>query len=144
MESVVALAVLAIPVLLIVALSSVSTVKRRLGMLEEEVDRLRMQVALQTPPPEPRATPATPREPHAAPSAAPVAERVAQPTPPAPSSIDAKLPPAAAEPRAPEALPTRLPYVRPVLQPSMLDVAMRALQRWFTVGNVPVKIGMLV
>jgi uncharacterized membrane protein len=148
MESVVALAVLAvlaIPVLLIVALSSLSTVKRRLGTLEEEVDRLRMQVALQTPPREPRAAPAAAREPHAVPSATPMGERVAQPTPPAPP-VDAKLPPAAAEPRAPEALPTgpRRPYVRPVPQPSLFDVGMRALQRWFTVGNVPVKIGMLV
>nr|WP_298132235.1 DUF2339 domain-containing protein [uncultured Pseudoxanthomonas sp.] len=148
------LAVLAVPVLLIVALVAISGLKRRVGELERQVVQLRSApvapatpqaadvatatpadaeptlaelvrsppVRVETPPPAPAATtppPIPPQRPVPAPT----------PAEPAPA-----VPP---RPPRPEAPP------RPA-RPDVFTVALRAVQRWFTVGNVPVKIGVLV
>ncbi|HOZ23774.1 MAG TPA: DUF2339 domain-containing protein [Thermomonas sp.] len=149
------LAVLAVPVLLVVALASISGLKQRVGALEQQL------AALQRRPVAPAASAAAP-EPT-------LAELVRQPAPPpshpapqvAPPPVqDAPVaPPArAAEPPAPQvgepmaSMPSPASVPRPIPRPQpakpatpgIATIAMRAVQRWFTVGNVPVKIGMLV
>ncbi|MBP6798468.1 MAG: DUF2339 domain-containing protein [Luteimonas sp.] len=159
------LAVLAVPVLLVVALVSIGGLKRRVGELEDQVGRLRAQAAASAdvreatardamapmpvvstgavaPPPD------VPREPT-------LAELTAAARAPAPPSRAAE---AGVEASAPPPLPPRPPTVpdpareaprRPSPPsapppPNFADVALRAVKRWFTVGNVPVKVGMLV
>ncbi len=155
------LAVLSMPVLLVVALVSVGNLKRRVGELEEALAKLRRQVqagvapAVMQPaapqaaqpvpphidtPPRRDTTPAQPvtlREPVAAPasvstsSAGNAASTAAKATTSASSSSTAAPSPRIPSPRAP-------------VEPNFVDIAIRAVKRWFTVGNVPVKIGMLV
>ena len=157
------LVVLAVPILLIVALVSVSGLKRRVGDLEGEVYRLR------NPPP----ASAQVGSAYASAPVAPVAEAVPadegvirEPTlaeltrkagvqepkatirqaeAPDPTLAASQPPPLPVTPRAPTAtpLPPR-PSASPPSTPDVFSVAARAIKRWFTVGNVPVKIGMLV
>jgi len=81
-----------------------------------------------------------------APVAAPPATPVAAPVPPPPPAPPVPRP-AAAEIRIPEvAIPTA-PAPRPVRQPSQPDpltLFVERVKRWFTEGNVPVKVGILV
>ena len=153
----VGLAVLAMPVLLIVALVSVSGLKRRVATLEAQVAQLRA-ARVAEPAPAPASTvsaPAAPVEdegptladlmrdaappPRATPAPAPAAPERAAGPPPIPSAPQTPTPAPAAPP-----MPPRPP--RPVApsRPDFATTAVRAVQRWFTVGNVPVKIGMLV
>ena len=153
----VGLAVLAMPVLLIVALVSVSGLKRRVATLEAQVAQLRAaRVAESAPAPASTVSaPAAPVEdegptladlmrdaappPRATPAPAPAAPERAAGPPPIPSAPQTPTPAPAAPP-----MPPRPP--RPVApsRPDFATTAVRAVQRWFTVGNVPVKIGMLV
>ncbi|WP_454832904.1 DUF2339 domain-containing protein [Pseudoxanthomonas wuyuanensis] len=157
------LAVLAVPVLMIVALVAISGLKRRVAALEVEVDRLRTScraaparsaetaraqgaVAPQVPPvPTPQE-----REPARPASAvAPPPPTVASPPPlplPLPDaaattgpSVASPVPPVPPQPSPP---PNRRPTAPS--RPDILTRAARAVKRWFTVGNVPVKIGVLV
>ena len=158
MEGVIALvvlAVLAIPVLLIIALVSISTLKQRLAALEQQVDALRRRPAAAATVSSPSESTLADRVPQPAPS--PV-----QPEPEAPrlSLAETSVAPIvrAAAPAAPEVgaaiatppTPAPIPREAPRPQPAkpstpgIATIAMRAVQRWFTVGNVPVKIGMLV
>jgi len=132
------LAVLAVPVLLVVALASVSGLKGRVATLEAQVAMLDRHAAA----PERMAEPATaeppPRE------AAP--QMPARPAP-QPGAMPAAAPmrevaPASAQ--IVETAPATAPASQPPRRPDIATVALRAVQRWFTVGNVPVKIGMLV
>lgn len=157
------LAILAVPVLLIVALVSVSGLKRRVTDLEAEVAQLHrraaepaMQAAAvdptlgdwmqpsASPPKSPSAEQARPTTPAAAAPAPSVAD--APPPPPADAAATARLPEATA-PSAP-ASPSLAPPPRAVpaapARPDIVTVGIRAVKRWFSVGNVPVKIGMLV
>ena len=125
-----ALAVLAIPVLLAVALSSIGGLKQRVATLERKL------AALQVPPPSAAmhvdrqmAQPVTMREPPFVP-------------PVAPPASGARIPPQAASDRAPAARVERPPP--PPSRPGMIELGLRAIRHWLTVGNVPVKIGMLV
>ncbi|QNP39789.1 DUF2339 domain-containing protein [Lysobacter solisilvae (ex Woo and Kim 2020)] len=143
------LVVLAVPVLLIAALVMIGGLKRRVSQLESDVTQLRAE----------RAVTAEIREPtlgdlmreRAAAPAAPAAPR---------SEAPASVPPAAATP-APERAATALPPERAVppplpstpappprparpSRPDPLTLAARAVRRWFTEGNVPVKVGVLV
>ena len=151
------LAVLAVPVLLVIALVSISGLKQRVGALEQQV------AALHRRPVAPAAA-ASPQEPTLADltrqSAPPTSQPAAQAPPP--SMQDAPVPPVvpAAAPAAPRAndpiapapavtiapVPRPIPRPQPAkpAAPGIATIAMRAVQRWFTVGNVPVKIGMLV
>ncbi|MDR0182879.1 DUF2339 domain-containing protein [Lysobacter arvi] len=140
----VALAVLAVPVLLIVALVSLGGVKARVAELERQLDAMRRAAPTRdtaTAPPReaPVAAPAPPPVPHAAPSP-PVRETPAPIPPPIAATeaprIERPAPetPRAAVPRAP-ATPAR---------PDPITMGMRMVKRWFMTGNVPVKIGVLV
>ncbi|MET0718668.1 MAG: DUF2339 domain-containing protein, partial [Pseudoxanthomonas sp.] len=155
------LAVLAVPILLIVALVSISGLKRRVSDLENEMRDLRTDA-------EPARTPVSP---YASPAVAPATQEVAPEEPPVREPTLAELtrkssvqepaapvrqadvpapaiatpplpPPLPAAPRVPPASPR--PASAPPSTPDVFTVAARAVKRWFTVGNVPVKIGMLV
>jgi len=154
----VGLAVLAVPVLLIVALVAIGGLKRRVAMLEQQVAQLRTAHAA---PPAPERAPATEAAVDEGPTLADLMREQAPPPRPAPAAASTStstsdrpagpppIPPARPEPPAQAAppLPPRQPRPaapsRPAA-PDVLTVAVRAVQRWFTVGNVPVKIGMLV
>ena len=145
------LAVLAVPVLLIVALVSISGLKRRVADLERQVGQLRMPQAAAAP-----AETATPspvdaeptlaewvRTPSPRAEAPPPMQATAPPPIPPRSSVpppDLPAPPAPAlPPRPPRAEVPSVPA-----KPDVVTVALRAVRRWFTEGNVPVKIGVLV
>ncbi|MGH8026333.1 MAG: DUF2339 domain-containing protein [Pseudoxanthomonas sp.] len=157
------LAVLAVPILLIMALVSISGLKRRVGELEETVYRQQLGTT-----PSATARPATDYRP---PSATPASEEGIFTPPEAarePTLAELTRTPAVQEPIAPirqarvpdptiaSSLPPPLPPVAsaaprrapaaalPPSTPDVFTVAARAIKRWFTVGNVPVKIGMLV
>ncbi len=156
------LVVLAVPILLIVALVSISGLKRRVGDLEGEVYRLRTSA-----PPPAAASSAYERAPvaSAADDIVPADEDVArEPTlaeltrtanvqapratipqaeVPGPEVAASRPPPLPTAPRVPPVSP-RASTPPPPSTPDVFTVAARAIKRWFTVGNVPVKIGMLV
>ncbi|MEG2941226.1 MAG: DUF2339 domain-containing protein [Thermomonas sp.] len=154
MEGVIALvvlAVLAIPVLLVIALVSVSTLKQRVAALEQQVAALQRRpvaaasaeptladLVRQPAPPPTQSVPSPPRPPVVE---TPVAAHVRDAAPAAPQ---------VSEPAAAAAIPAPIPRPIPRPQPArpstpgIATIALRAVQRWFTVGNVPVKIGMLV
>lgn len=158
-----ALAVLAIPVLLIVCLVWLGGVRRRVGDLEAEVQRLRssMQAAdtgRTATAAQPAAAPAQPSEPQE-PTLAELMGQGRAPMPPA-SPMPPAAPLAMQEPTrtvpvaASAPSPVTPPPVRPAsstpprpavpARPNPVEVVFRRVKAWFTVGNVPVKIGMLV
>ena len=156
------LVVLAVPILLIMALVSINGLKRRVGELEERITRQQAPAAVpasERPAPyrpayassvdteteTPTAGSAEPtlselmRTPAVQASAAPIRQVevvdpniAASPSPP-------PLPPASPAPTRQAFAPASPPAA-----PDAFTVAARAVKRWFTVGNVPVKIGMLV
>ena len=155
MESIlvmVALAVLSVPVLLVVALAGLGTLKRRVAALEDEMGRLRVAAASPSPAPSParvapRPVPAAAVEPR--PGHAPAAAAATAPSQPQPGPQPTSPPQAGPAPRAPlpprpaaAAAGSRAPRV-----PDTPGVAARfadRVRRWFTEGNVPVKVGVLV
>ncbi len=142
------LAVLAMPVLLVVALASVAGLKRRVAVLELRLDAATFEARPHTD--SATAVPPVPEfESESDDTAAPVAGDglpsvtvgvVPPPIPPIPPipPLPAQAP-AAARAGAPAPAVERGPP-----PPGPLDPVLRAVKRWFTVGNVPVKIGMLV
>ncbi|MGR4875770.1 DUF2339 domain-containing protein [Pseudoxanthomonas sp. LARHCG66] len=151
----VGLAVLAMPVLLIVALVAVSGLKRRVAMLEDQVTQLRSARATEPAPAPARAAAPAPTVQAAVPEEGPtLADLMREPAPPRPVSTTttppsrpAGPPPIPPSPR-PEAYQQPAPSMPPrpaaPSRPDFATKAVRAVQRWFTVGNVPVKIGVLV
>ncbi|BDU17915.1 DUF2339 domain-containing protein [Lysobacter auxotrophicus] len=142
----VALAVLAVPVLLIVALVSLSGVKVRVADLERQLDAMRrasaVREAASAPPREmPLVAPVPPPMPAAAPP--PVVREAPIPTPkPKPGELPEAW---RAEQPAPEAPRTPPPRARVApARPDAITMGLRMVQRWFMTGNVPVKIGILV
>lgn len=146
MEALIALVVLvllAIPLLLVVALVMIAGLRRRVAALESAMAAApaTARPAAATPAPErPVVTPAASADP---PFLRPVA--AAAPPPPQPpvqeaAPIEAPAPRPAAPPPVPE-LPPLPP--EPAL-PNFIERGVGAVKRWFTEGNVPVKIGMLV
>ena len=156
------LVVLAVPILLIVALVSISGLKRRVGELEGAVysQQAPVQGAASSRPdtayrpsyePPTEAEPTVPPESAREPTLAELVRTTSVQEPvttvrqsEAPDSIVAPAPPP---------LPPTVPVApRPIFpasppahsKPDVFTVAARAIKRWFTVGNVPVKIGMLV
>lgn len=134
------LAVLAVPVLLVVALVGIGGLRQRVGHLEAEIAALRASAPARA------AAASTPAARAPASTAAPVA-------PPAPAVRPAANEPAADEPAASAgAGPAPTPRVAAPFppapaapaRPNPVEVAARAVRHWFSVGNVPVKIGMLV
>lgn len=153
------LAVLAVPVLLIFALVGISGLKRRVTELENQVAGLAAAPLapreagasrVAEPAPEPTLAELTKQPP---PFVAPARETAPPPDtvvgqapapPPLPPQVPlppaAEAPAAAARPSPPRPAP---PPAAPS-KPDILTLAARAVKRWFTVGNVPVKIGILV
>ncbi len=153
------LAALAMPVLLVAALVSVSSLKRRVAALEERLDAGETEAA----PRRQRAEAIRPYawaepepevdsdhsavEPVAVASPSHAAEPVAAspappPLPPRPDPLD----PLAAEPRrepSPERTWTPAEPVEPS-EPNFIERALAYAKQWLTSGNVPVKVGMLV
>jgi uncharacterized membrane protein len=132
-----ALVVLAVPVLLIVALSSISGLRHRVSALEGKLAALQSMAsvaiapaagATQAPRPEPRIVrPAVLGD-------DPSSAHPTQSTSTASASLAGSPPPV-----APRVTPARAPA-----RPDPIQLGLRAARHWFTVGNVPVKIGMLV
>ena len=153
------LVLLAVPVLLIVALVSISGLKRRVGDLESEVSRL-AESAPAAPGPvyerAPAASVADPMPDNEATTREPTLGEltrkpvVQEPLAPMRQSegpgpaVAAPLPPPLPQPPRIPAVPPRPSTPPPPSTPNIFSVAGRAIKRWFTVGNVPVKIGMLV
>lgn len=144
------LAVLSVPVLLVVGVVMLVRLRGRVAELEHEVEALWNQRAAASEAadeptladwvsrpaaPQPERVPATPSPPtpRAEPVAAPPVEARPAPTPP-------PLPPRDTSPLF-ETAATAPP---PPSRPDPLSLAFRAVRRWFTEGNVPVKVGMLV
>lgn len=169
------LAVLAVPVLLIVALVKIGNAKARIDALERDVRQMQQRVdevesrrpaaapaqsaPMQTTPPPSRSAEAVP------PPAAPAQERPITgraifdlPEEPAPIPVAAPRVPPPLPPQSPPpaaapdvAIPPPRPQVprpeRPPPSPPRPDPIATAfgwVRGWFTEGNVPVKIGMLV
>ncbi|MPS36814.1 MAG: DUF2339 domain-containing protein, partial [Stenotrophomonas sp.] len=131
--------VLAVPVLLVMALVSVSSLKRRVAALEASLAReggdAEWRPAREQP--LPAAEPFEPSAPGPDSVAAPLPEAAAPPLPPLPDVAappPARAIPAAAPPPAP----------RPPAQPNVIERGVARIKQWFTRGNVPVKVGMLV
>ncbi|MDQ3159672.1 MAG: DUF2339 domain-containing protein, partial [Pseudomonadota bacterium] len=151
-----ALVVLAVPVLLIVCLVKLSGMGRRVGDLEADVQRLRGSVqaghASVAAQPARAAQPqqSKPLEPHA-PTLAELMEQSEAPVAPdkptdAGTQEPARPAPVATSTNVPV---TPLPFQTPPrrvepARPNPVEVVFRRIKAWFTVGNVPVKIGMLV
>lgn len=164
----VVLAVLAVPVLLVVLLVTTSRLRARVADVEAELARLRYDTAAPSPPPAAaqgptlaelmRAASRTATPDAAAPAVAPVSSTsVGTPVDAAPQSRPSRVEPSAAS--VPPPLPPRerpaapapaaaarphvsAPYVPP--PPGPLERAFDAVRRWFTEGNVPVKVGIVV
>ena len=128
------LALLAVPVLLVVALVKIGSLRQRVDVLEQQLGGLRagkeapgiaaapMRVDL-------------PREQESRPRADAAPEPAAAPRP-ASRTAPRAAPATAAAPQSPaRTAPTR---------PGLLEPGLRALRRWFSEGNVPVKVGVLV
>lgn len=162
MEGIIALIVLtilAVPILLIVALVKVGSLGTRVGVLERELAKLRRAGPRPTPGaqpvPEPavvpeRQAPPSPSTPSSPPPSTPSPPVAASPATTPPPPIQAPEPIAAAG-AASQAAPPRpprpaAPPVSPAAPPppDIFQLAGRAIRRWFTEGNVPVKVGMLV
>ncbi|HEY5804106.1 MAG TPA: DUF2339 domain-containing protein [Lysobacter sp.] len=168
------LLVLSVPVLLIVALAMIGGLKTRVAVLEAQVVQLRSQYVVREQAARAQAAPeqaapqqAAPQQDDGptlqewmrgqAPSAAasapppagrPVAPASAQPAPPTQPQPTVPVQPTPAQPLpAPareRAAPQYARVSREPPRPDFFDLATRAIRRWFTEGNVPVKVGVLV
>ena len=157
------LVALAVPVLLVMALVSVSSLKRRVAALEQQLaaggDAVTARAAgadarpyaWMEPEPESQAPPAPEPESYPMYDAGPVA------APPAPPPLPGSATPAAASPAAEFVVPaaaTRAPQPEPEpfrprpaqapVEPNFIERGIARAKQWFTTGNVPVKVGMLV
>jgi uncharacterized membrane protein len=162
------LALLSIPILLVVALIKLGTARSRIDELERDVQGLHARVSDLESRPAPLRAPA-PAAVAETPVARPPAVFVPPPAEPAAEPAPAPEPPplrpaAAVPPPLPERPAAAAPPVRPAdpLPPrpqpqawtppepqrdvvgDAIGRAVDAVRRWFTEGNVPVKIGMLV
>ncbi|MCI1150492.1 DUF2339 domain-containing protein [Stenotrophomonas maltophilia] len=149
MEALIALVVLvllAIPLLLVVALVMIAGLRRRVAALESAMAAapVAAKPAAATPAPErPVVTPAASADP---PFLRPVAAAAPpQPTPPVREAVPAaaEAPRPIAPPPVPPA-PMQPPLPSEPALPNFIERGIGAVKRWFTEGNVPVKIGMLV
>jgi uncharacterized membrane protein len=151
----VGLAVLLVPLLLIVALVKISGLKGRVEALERQAQDLwrtqKTASAPASPLPEFFAPASVDEETDDEPT---FAERLMQQIPPPIEPVPilrevAEPPPRQSQPPpVPPALPPQPPVFdetpREPPRPDFFTIAAHAIKRWFTVGNVPVKIGVLV
>lgn len=153
------LAVLAVPVLLIVALALIGGLRRRVEALEQQLGELQLDAVASGAPrgatrdgrhDTPQDSPHEPtlgelmraRQPSPASPPPGTATPAPQPAGPPPRPATAQAPPSAAAPPSPSAAAP--PRRETPSRPDPLTLAARAVRRWFTEGNVPVKVGMLV
>lgn len=124
-------------VLLIVTRSSITDLRLRITAMEDVLSMLRASARASALPPMrtsdvPRAEPES-------------AQPVTLGPPPGgqgpPPSGPSQLGPSPGEQGWP---PPGIEFLRPSEKPDPIQLGLRALRRWFTVGNVPVKVGMLV
>ena len=143
------LTLLAVPVLLIVALAMISGLRHRVDALERELGELQVEAAARGTSPDGtpektlgelmRESPPRP--------ASPPPSTEAPPSPPVPLQSKPRSTPASATASVsatPPAASTRPPAPAVPSRPDPLQLAARAMRRWFTEGNVPVKVGVLV
>lgn len=140
--------VIAAPILAIIAMTSVAALRRQVADLQRDVAALRRGTPAATSEAEPRTARAAAPPPRAPESPATAAPQPAAPSLAAATSrviVDASSP----GPRVAPGTPT--PGLRiapaPRRDPEAPDFMARAsarIKRWFTTGNVPVKVGMLV
>ncbi len=111
------------------------------------VDTAQLVTVAETPPPPAAASPAAPPPAPSEAIRASHAEPIILAPPPAPPIKVERTPPASPPPieaeRAPPAAATPMPSAPPT-RPDAFNRVGAAIRRWFTEGNVPVKIGMLV
>jgi len=166
----VGLALLTVPVLLVVALVMIAGLRRRVFDLERAVDVMRREAGARAVPVETAATspsrdetvPSPTPSPTPAPRPSPASAQTpstAQPSPGVPP-LDA-VPAASVTPPPLPPVPPRsawrdadapidpTPGARPATYaaqtgPDVFERGLRLVRQWFTTGNVPVKIGMLV
>lgn len=146
--------VLAVPVLLVMALVSVSSLKQRVAALEASLAR--GQVGDAAPPPaaawssaweeslpeagEFESAPDGPDEPLPGPAMEAPEPPLPGATPPLPPLPEPVAPPLA------RAVPASAPSPEPraPMEPGVIERGIARVKQWFTTGNVPVKVGMLV
>ncbi len=150
MEALIALVVLvllAIPLLLVVALVMIAGLRRRVAALEGALAAApAARPAAAEPAPERAAPmPAAGADPPFLRPVAAAAPPPPQPTPPVhepvPAAVEAPRP--VAPPPVPP-VPVQPPLPSEPTLPNFIERGIGAVKRWFTEGNVPVKIGMLV
>lgn len=136
------LLVLAVPVLLWVALVKIAGLRQR-------VDALEAAVAQQQYAPSAQAAPVAERAQAAAPP--PLMQAPAFVMPPMPdveatarAAADVEPAPAAQAEEPPQLAPPLPPFPRQPAEPDAIERAIQRVKGWFTTGNVPVKVGMLV
>ena len=147
MEALIALVVLvllAIPLLLVVALVMIAGLRRRVAALESAMAAA--PVAAMHAPERPAAPPVASADP---PFLRPVAAAAPPPPPPQPTPVREAVPAATEAPRPIAPPPVPPAPMQPPLPsgpalPNFIERGIGAVKRWFTEGNVPVKIGMLV
>lgn len=148
------LALLAMPVVLVMALVALSSLKRRVAVLEAAVARQGHQARAEarSPPPEvmPAATAGDEAGSVAVPDEVPPPPAVVIPAVPALPPMPEPSRPAPVRPEpAPVAAAASAPAQRtwtppPVAAPGFIERGIEHIKHWFTRGNVPVKVGMLV
>lgn len=151
MEALIALVVLvllAIPLLLVVALVMIAGLRRRVAALEGALAAApaARPVAAEPAPERAAPMPAASADP---PVLRPVAAAAPPPPQPTPPPVHEPVPAAAEAPRPVTPPPVPPVPVQPPLPseptlPNFIERGIGAVKRWFTEGNVPVKIGMLV
>ena len=136
-----ALAVLAVPVLLVVVLVAVGNLKRRVAELEHAMARAGARTDALAATPDMGSPHRPPPQPQRPPEPVPLAQ-----------IPDAVQPPPRPQPQPQPAMPPRPPRVEPIpaaarrapAGPDPFGHVASRLRHWFTEGNVPVKVGVLV
>ena len=149
MEALIALVVLvllAIPLLLVVALVMIAGLRRRVAALESAMAAAPATARPAASAPTPERAAATPTASADPPFLRPVAAAAQHPTQPPvreAAPTEAPVPRPAAPPPVPP-VPVQPPLPSEPALPNVIERGIGAVKRWFTEGNVPVKIGMLV
>ena len=143
----VALVVLAVPLALVVALARISGLSARLAAVEGQVAQLRAASATAERAVHAVTVPATAAGPGAAPT--PTSPAAADPRPADAIAAAAAVHAAGGDPtpRVPHTaspVRVRVEAARTPPRPNPIELVARAVRRWFTEGNVPVKVGVLV
>ncbi|HEY0333129.1 MAG TPA: DUF2339 domain-containing protein [Stenotrophomonas sp.] len=143
----VGLGLLVVPVMLVIALVWLAGLRRRVTVLERELDEWRRQSVASRPPVQPGPAFAAALEPVPAPAPVPAYPRETWREPAVATTADESVPDRPVPPPIPaeRRVATPPPSPQPVERsPGIGDRWVASVKRWFTEGNVPVKVGMLV